>query len=120
MDTKKELLIQRQKEMRDLKDDGKTLQEIADVYKVSRERVRQIISKPTFKIKKKKSSYYIRKTDRVYKRRENPRWDLYRNQYLKESHRENRILAMEILGSSCKRCGFSDIRALQVDHINGG
>ena len=24
------------------------------------------------------------------------------------------------LGSKCKRCGFSDSRALQVDHINGG
>lgn len=26
----------------------------------------------------------------------------------------------EILGRRCVRCGFSDIRALQLDHINGG
>jgi RNase P subunit RPR2 len=26
----------------------------------------------------------------------------------------------EVLGHVCKRCGFSDKRALQVDHINGG
>lgn len=26
----------------------------------------------------------------------------------------------ELLGKSCVRCGFSDIRALQIDHINGG
>lgn len=24
------------------------------------------------------------------------------------------------LGNKCKRCGFSDTRALQIDHINGG
>ncbi len=25
-----------------------------------------------------------------------------------------------MLGGKCVRCGFNDIRALQVDHINGG
>lgn len=25
-----------------------------------------------------------------------------------------------ILGFKCIKCGFSDIRALQIDHINGG
>lgn len=27
---------------------------------------------------------------------------------------------MERLGTSCAKCGFDDIRALQIDHINGG
>ena len=27
---------------------------------------------------------------------------------------------IELLGGKCKKCGFKDIRALQVDHINGG
>jgi len=27
---------------------------------------------------------------------------------------------VDCLGGKCKRCGFQDIRALQVDHINGG
>ena len=27
---------------------------------------------------------------------------------------------IDSLGGKCKRCGFKDIRALQVDHINGG
>ena len=27
---------------------------------------------------------------------------------------------IDFLGGKCKRCGFKDIRALQVDHINGG
>lgn len=28
--------------------------------------------------------------------------------------------AVRVLGSKCVRCGFDDIRALQIDHINGG
>lgn len=27
---------------------------------------------------------------------------------------------LEILGFECVKCGFNDIRALQIDHINGG
>ncbi len=27
---------------------------------------------------------------------------------------------VSVLGGKCKRCGFSDNRALQIDHINGG
>jgi len=28
--------------------------------------------------------------------------------------------AVEVLGGKCVRCGFTDIRALQIDHVNGG
>ena len=31
-----------------------------------------------------------------------------------------RLRALETLGNKCVRCGFSDPRALQIDHINGG
>lgn len=31
-----------------------------------------------------------------------------------------RFKALEILGIECVRCGFNDIRALQIDHVNGG
>ena len=31
-----------------------------------------------------------------------------------------RASVVEALGGICVRCGFSDKRALQVDHINGG
>lgn len=34
------------------------------------------------------------------------------------AHQRQRVF--EILGSACVRCGFSDPRALQVDHRNGG
>ena len=31
-----------------------------------------------------------------------------------------RVKCIEILGGKCSKCGFSDIRALQIDHVNGG
>ena len=34
--------------------------------------------------------------------------------------RKKRLLALKRLGNKCARCGFSDWRALQIDHINGG
>ena len=41
-----------------------------------------------------------------------------------ETQREWRALLkktlLEILGGVCVKCGFSDVRALQIDHINGG
>ena len=36
-----------------------------------------------------------------------------------KSYLNRKLLAIEILGSKCVRCGFSDHRALQIDHING-
>lgn len=31
-----------------------------------------------------------------------------------------RIEVVNLLGGRCIKCGFSDIRALQIDHVNGG
>src|SRR3990167_10379462 len=57
------------------------------------------------------------------------------NGYFKKYYRENievkkakskayyagfRTAVLHLLGDKCKRCGFSDSRALQVDHVNGG
>jgi hypothetical protein len=38
----------------------------------------------------------------------------------KEYYRKLRIATLELLDNKCCKCGFNDIRALQVDHINGG
>ena len=35
-------------------------------------------------------------------------------------YRELRKELITILGSKCIKCGFSDIRALQIDHVNSG
>lgn len=31
-----------------------------------------------------------------------------------------RSATLALLGGKCVQCGFSDVRALQIDHINGG
>ncbi len=41
---------------------------------------------------------------------------IWRRQYFKDI----RLLAVKALGGKCIRCGFTDTRALQIDHINGG
>jgi hypothetical protein len=35
-------------------------------------------------------------------------------------HDKLRKLVIEKLGGKCVRCGFSDYRALQIDHVHGG
>ena len=34
--------------------------------------------------------------------------------------RRLRLAAVEVLGNKCVKCGFSDERALQIDHVHGG
>ena len=34
--------------------------------------------------------------------------------------RQQKFKVIKFLGGKCIRCGFSDWRALQVDHVNGG
>jgi hypothetical protein len=40
--------------------------------------------------------------------------------YQKRHYAEQRAQIISILGGKCTRCGFSDRRALCIDHINGG
>lgn len=40
----------------------------------------------------------------------------HRNKY----RRESRQKAINILGGKCVVCGITDVRVLQIDHINGG
>jgi len=52
----------------------------------------------------------------------NKRTNKERAQFNKRSrdfHRKRRVLAIETLGGKCVHCEFSDIRALQIDHIHG-
>lgn|SRR5574340_69787 len=39
--------------------------------------------------------------------------------YAKSRHDSIRQRVLDLLGHKCARCGFSDDRALQIDHING-
>jgi len=40
--------------------------------------------------------------------------------YNRNYRNKKRQLVIDKLGGVCVICGFSDIRALQIDHINGG
>ena len=57
-----------------------------------------------------------RESQRRY--RENNREKVRESQRLEKQRKKIKIHTL--LGSVCVRCGFSDIRALQIDHINGG
>ena len=52
------------------------------------------------------------------------RYRLNNPQKIKESqrkyHQKNREKLFDLLGNKCVKCGFSDKKALQIDHINGG
>ena len=43
-----------------------------------------------------------------------------RSEAVARSINNSRKKAISLLGGKCKKCGFPDIRALQIDHINGG
>lgn len=44
-----------------------------------------------------------------------------RKSYLaRERHKRNRQLMFDALGGAMCMCGFDDIRAIEVDHVNGG
>lgn len=55
--------------------------------------------------------------DRVRYREEHKEW--LRDRHAKQRF-ETKASIVEKLGGCCKRCGFSDQRALQFDHIYGG
>lgn len=38
----------------------------------------------------------------------------------RELNKKYRLLVLGLLGCKCKICGFSDYRALQIDHVDGG
>jgi len=46
-----------------------------------------------------------------------PPYNVWKTGIKSSNYRKNII---ELMGSKCVQCGFSDIRALQIDHVNGG
>lgn len=62
-------------------------------------------------VKKAKALYYQRHKEKLKERRAEA--NLARS-------RAYRLAAVEALGGICVRCGFSDERALQIDHVDGG
>jgi predicted DNA-binding protein YlxM (UPF0122 family) len=101
---------------------GLTYQEIADQFHITRQRVHQILTgyksvlSEAAKAKKKGSRReYLLK----YRQKKGKDWQRERNRYF-----SNRIkdIVLTHYGNGkleCVKCGFNDIRALSIDHING-
>lgn len=68
---------------------------------------------------KKKRREYSRKcrAEGRWKYNRNGNW--YNSDKEKKRRKNNRLNAIAAYGGKCVRCGFSDWRALQFDHING-
>lgn len=60
--------------------------------------------------------------DKTYKWREKNREKFlrYSREYAQSSRYKLRQEIFKKYGSKCKKCGFSDLRALQIDHVDGG
>jgi hypothetical protein len=66
-----------------------------------------------------KVCYNIQMTSGVYTRKyHNTKTDTQKQR--REYYRRLRNSVIETLGGKCIECGFSDKRALQIDHIKGG
>lgn len=93
-------LINRYERMKELELSGLSSREIGEREGISGTRVRYILGNP-MPIRR-----YNRERD---------------NEPEHKTREDYRIKIIRLLGNRCNKCGYdSDIRALQVDHINGG
>lgn len=67
----------------------------------------KLVRNKTSKRKKWQKKYRTLNADKI--RKNNNKYDNIKRKEI-----------IELLGGKCKRCGFDDIRALQIDHVNGG
>lgn len=89
---------------------------------------KEYLSRPEIKDRCKKYQHEYSQRPEVKERINKKRRDPEYREKLRASARKSvtrgreklRREIFEILGSRCTRCGFSDVRAIQVDHINGG
>ncbi len=65
---------------------------------------------------KKKNALYMRKWTKA----RSPVAKALAQERTKNKYQFWRAKVLEALGGKCCHCGFSDIRALQIDHIHGG
>jgi hypothetical protein len=79
----------------------------------NRERVRMLNKKSNMKCRDHILSYR-----RKYSKRPEVRKRL--SLRMRDRTRKKRLEIVESLGSQCAICGFIDLRALQIDHVNGG
>jgi len=64
---------------------------------------------------------WLKESIRLQKRREISQRYAHRHPgYKTSAYRKARRRAIKALGGACVQCGNADIRALEIDHVNGG
>lgn len=115
----------------ELRKQGKTYEEIAIKYNVSRQRIHQIITGYRSSKKAENNKKYLQKYRAIHRESYNTKLRIYLQGKGKQAHKELKYkenqqikrLVLTHYGNgklACVKCGFIDIRALSIDHINGG
>jgi hypothetical protein len=81
-----------------------------------------------FNLKEYQKTYYQNHKEQYKKyykehkkeiRKSKRKWTEAHPEWQKNYQQKFRLLAFKKLGNKCTHCGFSDIRALQIDHVHG-
>ena len=107
----------------ELRVQGKTYQEIAELYGVSRQRVHQRLTgykpKLTDKVRQWRKNY-SREYQRGY--RKTPTGKMLAANVQRKINTRSKELVLTHYGGgnlACVTCGYDDLKALSIDHING-
>lgn len=108
------------------KNKERILNHMKEYYKMNKERILEG-NKTYRETHKEEISNRRRKFYRENKNKVNSSYRKYRKrnrekilEYSRNRNKKKRIELLKLLGSKCVKCGFSDWRALQIDHVNGG
>jgi len=108
MYSNKKYLEQRESRLRTMK----------EYYKKNSEKIKERTKIWYNKQKKNDPTFLLRVNDKSKKRYLEKRYE--RLAWHKEHHKKNRLDLLNKIGKGmCSKCGFTDWRALQIDHIDG-
>lgn len=82
-----------------------------EIINSKRKKQKKVLTQQELEDKKKKNKDRIREYNYKY---------YIINGYSKNYTKKQRIQVIKLMGGKCVKCLFNDIRALQIDHINGG
>lgn len=114
--------MSRREEMIELRLQHHSYEDIAKTFGISRQRVHQILTgyKPKMTEKNKLSKKeYGRKYIRKYREDKGKEWQQKKNRYYATLVKEFVLTHYGNGKLECVKCGFNDLRALSIDHING-
>ncbi len=104
-------------EMLDMRLKGSSYQEIASAAGISRQRVHQKLTGYRPKNFQENRRNWKRKWSKTESGKKS------RNKTVQQYRVKSKVIVLTYYGNgrlACVRCGFNDIRALSIDHINGG